>query len=553
MNKRLGLISVGIALFIALALFVVLNWGKVNNGDNSDQFVSNNWTKKYVFDSKHPYGLHLFFHLVKLKNPKQKISLISTKYQYDSIIQLKEKATFMMIGDSIGLTADESELLQTKLINGSSLLVSASIMSANLLDTFQLGLRSSFVYERKVKVDFDSDTISFYSIFQNDTIYKEWYGFSELYNPSPYRLFELMRFRNLSALLKLELPKSTLLIHTIPSTLQNVNAKSKNAFKYINHILSQLPTNQTIYFVDFAQVTNTGEDQEQIEPENNLLQLIYENRILLNSMMLLFFAGFLFVLFRTKRRRSVVPVFPKDVNITKTFAETIGSIYLNKQNPSSMLALQKKNFFDTMYRYYYTDLNKMKDELVLVSLAEKTNYPLKELQHLVHLLQTTETNIGNDYIVQVAKLQHKFYKHCGIIEDKIDSLIHRFEVSRNSWISGLYLTVGFFSFILGLYLLTKSNPSGVLLWIAGSLLIGYGALRFIRPHLIIEKDRIIYYNALGLPTTIALGTVTNLRLEGTSIELVHAKRTIRIPLFDTLKIDISQLKRFIHLTKFYDN
>jgi len=431
--------------------------------------------------------------------------------------------------------------------------VSAAFLDDNLLDRFKINKRKKFVYEKQVDFHFNSDTISLSSVFQNDTIYNEWYGFSNVVNESEYPLSELIRFKNLTSLLKLKLPNSTLLIHSNPYTLLNVNAKNKKAFRYMNYILDQLPTNQTIYFVDFARVRNTGIEEEEIQQENNLMQLIYENRILLNSMMLLFFAGFLFVIFRTKRRRSLVPVISKEVNITKAFAETIGSIYLNKQNPSSVLALQKKNFFDTVYRFYYIDLNKIKDDSLLVSLAEKTNYDFKELQRLINHLKVEEVVIGDEYLVEVAKMQHKFYKHCGIIENKIDTKIHQFEVSRNAFISSVFLTIGFLAFISGLYSLTKSNPSGVLLWIAGSLLIGYGALRFIRPHLTIEKDRIIYYNTLGLPTIIALDTVTSLRLEATSIELVHAKRTIRIPLFDTLKTDISQLKRFIHLTKFYDN
>jgi hypothetical protein len=317
---------------------------------------------------------------------------------------------------------------------------------------------------------------------------------------SEYPVSELIRFQNLSSLLKLKLPESTILIHSNPTTLLNINAKSKNAFRYINFILNQLPTKQTIYFVDFARVQNRGEEEEQIEPENNLMQLIYENRILLNSMMLLFFTGLLFVIFRTKRRREVVPVIPQEINITKAFAETIGSIYLNKQNPSSILALQRKNFFDTVYRYYYVDLSKKREETIIKSLAEKTNYDFNELNHLISHLDAENKEVGNDYIIKLAKLQHDFYKHCGIIEDKIETKVQSFEVSRNMWISSFFLTVGFLAFLTGLYLLTKSNAAGVIIWIAGFLLLIYGVLRFLRPHLSIQKNQVTYFNSFGFPT-----------------------------------------------------
>jgi hypothetical protein len=343
------------------------------------------------------------------------------------------------------------------------------------------------------------------------------------------------------------------LIHSNPTTLWNINAKSKNAFKYINFILNQLPTKQTIYFVDFARVQNMGEDEPQIEPENNLMQLIYENRILLNSMMLLFFASLLFVIFRTKRRREIVPVIPQEVNITKAFAETIGSIYLNKQNPSSILALQRKNFFDTVYRYYYVDLSKKREETSIKSLAEKTNYDFNELNHLIHHLDTENKEVGNDYIIKIAKLQHDFYKHCGIIEDKIETRVQSFEVSRNPWISSFFLTVGFLAFLTGLYLLTKSNAAGVIIWISGFLLMVYGVLRFLRPHLVIRKNSITYYDFLGLPSTFYLDKVKSMKVQQTNIQIITKSLTLRIPLYDTMKIDVSQFKRFIHLTKFYDN
>ena len=458
-----------------------------------------------------------------------------------------------MIADSIGLMPGESELLQKRLLKGSSLFVSACFMDSHFLDTFNLELKSSFIYEKKVKFYFNSESVLFHSIFQNDTIYNEWHGYSNVVNGSTYPLTKLIRFERLSSLLKLELPNSTILIHTTPSTLCNVNVKSKNSFNYINFIINQLPNEQTIYFVDFARVKNTGYFYEDIEPENNLLQLIYENRILLNSMMLLFLTGILFVLFRTKRRREVIPVIGKEVNITKAFVETIASIYLNKQNPASLLSLQKKNFFDTIYRYYYIDLFKNKDKLTIISLAEKTNYDLNELSHLIKCLDYNEKEIGNDYIVQVAQLHYKFYKHCGIIEEKFDVKIHEFEVSRNAMISGFFLSFGFLLFTSGLYLLTKSNASGVLLWIIGCFLLIYGTLRFIRPHILIQKERITYYDMLGFPKTLSFDRIKDLSIQTSYIQLVINSKTIKIPLFDTLKIDISQLKRFIHLTKFYDN
>jgi hypothetical protein len=198
-------------------------------------------------------------------------------------------------------------------------------------------------------------------------------------------------------------------------------------------------------------------------------------------------------------------------------------------------------------------LSKIREETIIKSLAEKTNYDFNELNHLISHLDAENKEVGNDYIIKLAKLQHDFYKHCGIIEDKIETRVQSFEVSRNPWISSFFLTVGFLAFLTGLYLLTKSNAAGVIIWIAGFLLLAFGVLRFLRPHLSIQKESITYYNNFGFPTTFSFDKIKSMEVQQASIQIITKTKTITIPLFDTLKIDVSQLKRFIHLTKFYDN
>ncbi|NCA21779.1 MAG: hypothetical protein EBS86_11670, partial [Crocinitomicaceae bacterium] len=76
MTKRTQMLLVSISLAIALVLLSIWRWNSsFSNG--SGGFNSTNWNERYKIDSKNPNGLYLFFQLIKLKNPKQKIVVIS--------------------------------------------------------------------------------------------------------------------------------------------------------------------------------------------------------------------------------------------------------------------------------------------------------------------------------------------------------------------------------------------------------------------------------------------------------------------------------------------
>ncbi|NBR14060.1 MAG: hypothetical protein EBU01_05690 [Crocinitomicaceae bacterium] len=552
MTKRTQMLLVSISLAIALVLLSIWRWNSsFSNG--SGGFNSTNWNERYKIDSKNPNGLYLFFQLIKLKNPKQKIVVISNEYQYDSILKRSENATFLMIADTIGLTDDESTLLKKRLLKGSSLFLSASKFSSNLLDTFGFDGREKFAFEKKIKLNFESKSASFYSVFQQDTIYDEWTGIYKPSTSSEYQFDPLIRFQALTALLRIQLPKSVVILHTLPRTLVNYQSKNKNAFEYNNFLLNQLPKNQTIYYVEFARVKNEGESYDDAPTaENSLLTLVLENRVLLNAMMMVFFTALLFIIFRTRRRKTIVPIIPTQPNTTKAFAETVASIYLSKQYPLSILTIQKKNFFDTVLRYYYIDLYRSQDDFALQMLSEKTNYKIAELKHLIDCLKV-EKEVSNDFVSKTAKLQHKFYKHCGIIVPEEEKWKPQFEVSRNIWFTFLVFVAGFILFSAGLNLLAKSNGAGVILWILGTFILIFGTIRLIRPHIAIHPKEIKYYSTFGFSKSIPFSDIQKIEIVDNSIDIYTNSKTIHFSKMDTMKIDIIQLKGFIHLNKLYDN
>ena len=60
MNKNFKLISIGVALIFALALFFVLKWDSSVNDESDASFVSNNWSERYGLESKQSNELSKF-------------------------------------------------------------------------------------------------------------------------------------------------------------------------------------------------------------------------------------------------------------------------------------------------------------------------------------------------------------------------------------------------------------------------------------------------------------------------------------------------------------
>ena len=78
--------------------------------------------------------------------------------------------------------------------------------------------------------------------------------------------------------------------------------------------------------------------------------------------------------------------------MTLAFAETITSIYFSKRNPYGLLQVQRKNFYTTILRHFFVDLQRRESDKALIILAEKSNKPLEEIKDHVDKLEAKETN-----------------------------------------------------------------------------------------------------------------------------------------------------------------
>ena len=549
MRNKSQIIILLATLLLAGALVFIWRLGGENGGNGAKNY-SYDWDKKFDFQNKDPKGLYLFFSLVKYKNPKRPIYDINSPYKFDSLLRQDKNATFVFIGDSIGLLDKELKQLLDKCAKGSAVLFSSNELGSNITDTLFSSYRTGFHFNESATYRFDGKKSLFYGRYQNDTIPIAWNGYKDLI-PNIGQLDELVRHQRLSTFVRLKQDKSDIFLQSNPEPFTNYQLKHKDGFEHANYVIDQLPKDDPIYFVSKAQVHFKSDDEVEdfdgMESKQNLLDLILSNRILLNTMVLVLFGAILFVIFRSKRRRAIIPIIQKQQGVTKTFVETIASIFLNKQYPYSVLQIQRKNFYDTVLRYYYVDLQRNIEGDTLNLLAEKTGYPLEKIQKLLKELRHENQAIGNDYVQQISKMQHDFYRHCGIIGREESIVRQEFEVNRNIWISTLIMMSGLTLTFFGLSLLVNSNGVGVVFWMVGFLTLALGIVRTLVPHFKINQTEILYFNQFG--RRVKTSDTIKINFEKNFIGLKINQKEIKIANCDVMKNDHAVLKRFIQQTK----
>lgn len=491
MNKK-TLIAISVAIpVLGVLLFLLL---PTNNNPISGTYTSNNWKEKYNWSSKDPRGLYLFSKVLKSVHPKSKIYTVTTPSQLDSLFKTKKSVNIVSVGDTLVLTPRERKKLDKLISSGSTLLFSAN--RAKLLDIEKENafVIQTFHYARGAKFNFLGNTQEFYYSENGDTVATCWYGLA-IPNPNPNPEIILVRYKNLAVFSKSEWENGMTYIHTAPHTLCNYNLKN-NGYKYAEHIVNQLPKNKEIYLLDIARVTGPLNEVEEYEPEESpgLLDVIMKNPNWRNAFLFSILGVFLFAFFRSKRRRPLIHEAAPKVNTTRAYIETISSIYMGKQHPSSLLALQKSNFFNAIQRHFYLDLARDNSLENLKRLSEKSNYPLEKLELLVGHIRVENVEVDYTYIYKVTAMIDDFYKHCGIKKEIKTTAQKELKIYPWIWPSFGILIIGLWLILSGLYELTKANGFGVIIWILGMLVIAYSIRRIMRPLVIFSNERLtIYY------------------------------------------------------------
>ncbi len=554
-----------VGMIFGIIGFMLLMVWLFSSGDNPSNpndpakrqsFVSDNWNKKYQLDDKNPLGLYLFTSLVQSHlDTNNRIEIVKDGIELDSITDADESPkTYMFVGNIFQLKSSEMDSILSDVYEGSQLFLAFDNLTENLFPKLFTSFEYRSDYDEEVNVFVDNKKFNMINIFQNDTIAKDWWAFGEISFDEEY--IGLSSFMEMPNFVRVNHGDGYIYLHATPSMFQNYQVKRTPGFKYSAYCLNNLPKDNNIYMLelgrrsdDYGNYDTDDQSGADLKKDDSYFQLIFENPTLLIALLLTIFGLILFIIFRSKRIRPVVPFIPKRKDMTLAFAATITSIYFSKRNPYGLLQVQRKNFYDTVHRYFFVDLNHREGDRELEILAEKSNTELQEIKKLIKAYETKEaSSVSEQFVAEITKKKYQFYRRVGIISDDFNARLQSQEMvfKRSMWLPSLFILTGITLILVGLYLLVSGTGVGIVMWPLGSLLLLLGILRLSKPYLVITKERITHYTAFARKKEFYRSDLLNVESRKTGVIITFRNNnSLIINYWDLSNFDRKQFERFV--------
>ena len=558
MNNKRKIGFIGVTILVMILLVWAFSGGEDagNNKSKRQPFVSSNWSSRFQPFDKKPMGLYLFNSLANAHlDTSHNFLIVQNWIQLDSIlINDSLPKTFMFVGNGFGLQNSELDAILSEVKGGSRIFLSYYGLTENIYPRFFNDYNEFFDYSESINVFANKQQYKMINLFQNDTIACNWRAFGEL--ESNYKYKSLSSFMELDNFIKMEYGNGYTYFHTTPNMFYNYQIKRQDGFKYASYVLNQIPKDQDILLLELGRLTdNYGNEDvdEQTGAEGKIddsyLKVIFESPMLLTALLLSLLGIILFVVFRSKRMRPVVPFIEKKKDMTLAFAETITSIYFAKRNPYGLLQVQRKNFNSVIRKHFFVDLTRREGDRELEILAEKSNKSISEIKELVAAFETKKASEVTEQ--SVAELTHKklaFYSDTGIVSTKtLDRIEDNEKTYRKAlFIPSILILGGLFLIVFGFYYLMSSMGIGIVFWPIGLMTIYLGIVRITKPFMIINKEEIIHYNLLGRKKNYKREQLISIEKKETGAILHFTEnRQLVINRWDLSRFDQKQFEQFI--------
>ncbi len=550
-NKKITLI------FGLIALVVVFIWlmDGSSSGDARSTYTSSNWDVMYDINSKDPQGLYVFNTMLDkhIKKP-HRVSVLNKWSHYDSLVKKPGKSTYLFVGHEFQLLKEEMDTILTDVSNGSELVLSFYNLSQNIYDTLFDELSFNYDYSEDITVYAGKNKFKLYNIYQMDTVAREWEAFEEIY-PADSNYTVLSSFMEMANYIKIKHGKGYIYLHSNPQLFFNYQLLQKDGYRQATYFIHHIPKDQNVLWMELGRLNGAYGSSPEPEPESggkvddSYFKLLFKSPALLMALLMVIFSFTLFLLFRAKRMRPVVPYMEPKKNMTLSFAETITSIYFSKQSPKGLLSVQRKNFYNTVQKHFFVDLSRREEDKEIKILSEKSNVPFDELKDFIDALENKRANeVDNKYISEVAKRQRDFYHRTGIISKNIQQRLEKYErkFNRSLWLPSILILGGIFIILYGFYLLVGAKGIGIALWPIGFASVSMGILRLRKPLVIVTKEHLIICPVVGKNRKYLLDELSSVENSTTMVHFYFTEnRKIKINYWEMSSFDKKQFEYFV--------
>lgn len=350
------------------------------------------WSPTYNQNDKRPLGLYVFKnelpHLFKEKSIneiyKSPYEFLVEKNFYD---EEKDSSYYQEIGlllyiDEYNQFDNESVYQILDFVSaGNNAFFSSKNFPETLLDSLKLKVNFDYIY---------NDTLTTYVSYKNKKSKKISLlknannNYFDIDSASVEKLgYQTIRDSLFTNFIKVPYGKGSFYLHSQPVVFTNYNLLKDKNFTYTESILSFLP-NEDIFWL----LPKTRSE----ELSNNPLRVIFKNPSLKWAWYLFLIGTLIFIFFHAKRRQRIIPIITPLQNTTLDFAKTIGNLYFQEKNHSTIIEKKIIYFLEKVRTDYLIDTTQLNEEFVK-KLHLKSGKKIEDIEELVALIKNFKNAI----------------------------------------------------------------------------------------------------------------------------------------------------------------
>ncbi len=401
MKKMYLVIGLIFAIIFALALTLDISFSRTVD-----------WEESFNEKSNKPYGISVFYKELKtLFKDKETRTLY---HQPDSYFYANSEegfgdhiaeGTYIKIGNSTTLTFESVEELLHFVGLGNTLFISDYYLPSKLADTLNLDI--NYIINEKDSIShlsFKSEKLEAKSsvIDKNEG---DFY-FNELDSIKNTVLGYTNNSSKRVNFIKTSFENGTIYLHLQPKIFTNYNILKDERYKYLEGILSYIPS-ENLYFDSYSkyQTAYNGD----VEKSSELGWFLKQESFKWAWYMALLVA-LLFIVFNAKRRQRVVQIIKPLKNTTVAFVKTISNLYFETQDHKNLIEKKTTYFLEKIRMDYNLDTSVL-DADFIEKLASKSGVAQPKVEGVIKYLVwlKTKRQYFESNLIHLNKLIEDFY------------------------------------------------------------------------------------------------------------------------------------------------
>jgi hypothetical protein len=343
-----------------------------------------NWEPTYAIKDKIPLGLYILDQ--ELPNlTKQKITKIGTsayeylepQYDYDTLVDnYKLKGTIFNISDNGAIDNESISEILYFVTHKNSAFLSMKQFPESLLDSLKIKMDADYNYKDSI-----------YNWVANPKLGNKKYKIIEGISNDYFTKFDTINTTVLGYqsgdssrvnFIKVHYKSGDVFLHTQPAAFTNFHLLKDNHHEYAEKVLSYLPKSAIYWLTNQKNTDNISKSE---------LDFIFNNPALKWAWYLFIFGMLVFMIFNAKRKQRIVPIIKPLENTTVDFAKTIGNLYYQEGDHTTIIDKKIIYFLEKIRNEYLIDTSKL-DADFIKRLQQKSGKSHFDIERMVFLINT---------------------------------------------------------------------------------------------------------------------------------------------------------------------